>query len=216
MKYKAAIFDMDGTILDTLDDLWASVNASLRWAGYPERSREEVRAFVGHGAKWLIDRAVPETEGPEAAARVLAYYKPWYEAHAAERTGPYPGIPEALAALKAAGVKLAVVSNKPDPATRSLAARYFPGLFDAVIGAREGIAVKPAPNSLRAAMEALGVSPEETVYVGDSDVDIATAKNAGTRCLSVTWGFREEAFLRQSGAMAFAHTGPDLTAAILG
>lgn len=215
MAYRAAIFDMDGTILDTLADLRESVNAALRREGFPERTTEEVRAFVGNGAARLIGRAVPAGTDEATTRRVLDFYRPYYEAHAQIRTAPYPGVPEAMAALRAAGVKLAVVSNKPDGATRKLAARYFPGVFDAVIGARDGVAVKPSPDLLAEAMNALGVRPEETVYVGDSDVDIATAKNAGTDVLSVAWGFREETFLRAHGAKRIVRSAAELSAAIL-
>ena len=119
MPWEAAIFDMDGTILDTLDDLHGAVNVALAWAGFPPRSREEVRAFIGHGAAWLIQRAVPEGTPEERTREVLAYYKDYYAAHAALRTAPYPGIPEALTALREAGLRLAVVSNKPDGPWRS-------------------------------------------------------------------------------------------------
>ena len=200
MKYNAAVFDMDGTILDTLEDLRDSVNASLRWAGFPERTTEEVRAFVGNGAARLIERAVPPGTDAAVTRRVLDYYRPYYGEHAQIKTGPYPGMTEALAALKAGGVRLAVVSNKPDPTAKQLAAHYFPGLFEVTVGAVDGRAVKPAPDALLEAMAVLGVGPEETVYVGDSDVDIETAKNAGMPCISVAWGFRSEAFLRAHGA----------------
>lgn len=216
MRYKAAIFDMDGTILDTLEDLRDSVNAALAWAGFPARSLDEVRAFVGNGAWKLIERAVPAGTEEAAARAVLDFYRPWYEAHARIKTAPYPGIPEALTALQAAGVRLAVVSNKPDPATKQLAAFYFPGLFDAAIGAKDGVAVKPAPDAVFEAMGLLGVTAAETVYIGDSDVDVATAKNAGTDCISVAWGFRDEVFLRAHGASCVAHSGEELADFILG
>lgn len=215
MAYKAAIFDMDGTILDTLEDLRGSVNAALRREGFPERTTEEVRSFVGNGAAKLVERAVPPGTDAETTRRVLDFYRPYYEAHAQIKTAPYPGVPEALAALRAAGVKLAVVSNKPHPATAKLAERYYPGVFDAVIGARDGTAVKPAPDLLNEAMAALGVRPEETVYVGDSDVDVATAKNAGTDGLAVAWGFRAEAFLRERGAERIVRDTAELIAAVL-
>ena len=215
MAYKAAIFDMDGTILDTLGDLRDSVNAALRREGFPERTLEEVRSFVGNGAAKLVERAVPAGTDAETARRVLDFYRPYYEAHAQILTAPYPGVAEAMAALRAAGVKLAVVSNKPHPATAKLADRYFPGVFDVVIGARDGTAVKPAPDLLLEAMDALGIRPEETVYVGDSDVDIATAKNAGTDGIAVAWGFRGEAFLREHGAERIVRDAAELTAAIL-
>ena len=215
MGYKAAIFDMDGTILDTLADLHASVNASLAWAGFPPRTLEEVRAFVGNGAAKLIERAVPAGTDGETTARVLDYYKPYYRDHAQILTRPYPGVPEALAALKEAGIRLAVVSNKPDPTTTDLAARYFPEMFDAAIGVREGTAVKPAPDMLLSAMELLGVTADQTVYVGDSDVDIATAKNAGTACISVAWGFRDKAFLAEHGAVRIVRDGEALRRTIM-
>lgn len=215
MACQAAIFDMDGTILDTLEDLHESVNVSLERFGFPPRTLEEVRSFVGNGAARLIERAVPPGTDADTIQAVLDFYRPYYEAHARGRTKPYPGIPEALSALRAAGVRLAVVSNKPDPATKQLAAHYFPGAFDAVIGARDGFAVKPAPDALFAAMELLGVSPEAAVYIGDSDVDIATAHNAGTACLSVAWGFRSEAFLREHGASVLLRRPEELLSAIL-
>lgn len=215
MAFAAAIFDMDGTILDTLDDLTDSVNASLAREGFPARSREEVRTFIGNGAAKLVERAVPPGTDPETVRRVLDYYRPYYEAHAEIKTRPYPGVPEALDALRGAGVRLAVVSNKPDGAARKLAARYFPGLFAAVVGARDSAAVKPAPDLLFEAMGALGASPGQTVYIGDSDVDIGTAKNAGTACVSVAWGFRDEAFLRERGASAVAHGAGELLSMLL-
>ena len=214
MGYKAAVFDMDGTILDTLDDLWAATNAALCWAGYPERTREEVRTFVGNGAWKLIRRAVPAETPDKEARRVLDWYRPYYEAHSQLRTAPYPGIAEALAALRRAGMQLAVVSNKPHTTTEKLAAYYFPDAFDAVIGAKDGVAVKPAPDMLYEAMELLGVTAAEAVYVGDSEVDILTAKNAGLPCVSVAWGFRDEEYLRKMGGTAFAHDGGELFAAL--
>ena len=200
MVYRAAIFDMDGTILDTLEDLRDGVNASLAWAGFPPRSLDEIRRFVGNGAAKLIERSVPAGTAEAATRRVLEYYRPYYEAHSRIKTGPYPGMTAALESLRGRGVMLAVVSNKPDGATKKLAAHYFPELFHVAIGARDGVAVKPAPDTLLEAMALLGVSPEETIYIGDSDVDIQTAKNAGVDCASVAWGFRSEEFLREHGA----------------
>lgn len=215
MGFKAAIFDMDGTILDTLEDLRDSVNVSLARAGFPERTLDEVRSFVGNGAWMLIRRAVPAGTDEKTARAVLDFYRPWYEAHARIKTAPYPGIPGALRTLKAAGVKLAVVSNKPDPATKQLAAHYFPGLFDAAAGARDGVPVKPAPDLVLDTLALLGVEPGEAVYIGDSDVDIATAQNAGTAAIAVSWGFRGEAFLRERGAGRIAHDAEELAGLIL-
>lgn len=215
MKYKAAIFDMDGTILDTLEDLRDSVNAALAWAGFPARTTEEIRAFVGNGAKKLIERAVPDGAGADTANQVLAWYRAYYEAHAQEKTAPYPGVCGMLEALHAAGVRLAVVSNKPDGAVKKLAEHYFPGVFDAAIGAMDGTAVKPAPDALWAAMRLLGVAAGETVYIGDSDVDVMTAKNAGTAGVAVAWGFRSEAFLRGCGAQVIVHSAAELAERLL-
>lgn len=215
MGFKAAIFDMDGTILDTLADLCGSVNAALAWAGLPVRSLEEVRAALGYGAEGLIRRSVPAGTDDDTIARVLAYYKPYYEAHAQIRTAPYPGIPAALSALRAAGVRLAVVSNKPDPATQLLAERFFRGAFDVVLGVRDGMAVKPAPDMPAAAMARLGVTSAEAVYIGDSDVDLATARSAGTACIAVTWGFRDEAFLRAHGAAVIVRDPAELVRCVL-
>lgn len=215
MRYKAAIFDMDGTILDTLEDLRDSVNASLAWAGFPARTTEEIRAFVGNGAKKLIERAVPDGTDEDTAGRILAYYRPYYEAHAQVKTAPYPGVCELLESLRAAGVELAVVSNKPDAAVKKLAGHYFPGVFHAAVGAMDGVPVKPAPDALRSAMRLLDVTAEETVYIGDSDVDVMTAKNAGTAGIFVTWGFRDEVFLRERGAETLVHSTEELAERVL-
>lgn len=215
MTCKAAIFDMDGTILDTLDDLTDAVNAAMRWAGAPERTRDEVRRFVGNGAYKLMERSLPEGTPRSRVEEVLNFYRPYYELHSAEKTCPYAGLPETLKALRARGVRLAVASNKPDGAVKRLAANYFPGLFDAAVGDREGLRVKPAPDLLLVAMRLLHAAPEETVYIGDSDVDIATARNAGAPCISVAWGFRDEALLRERGAERIAFTARELEELIL-
>ena len=206
---------MDGTILDTLADLTDSVNAAMRWAGAPEHSIDDVRRFVGNGAQKLIERSLPTGTARSRVEEVLNFYRPYYETHAQNRTCPYPGIPEALARLRGAGVRLAVASNKPDGAVKLLAARYFPGLFDAAFGDRQGLRVKPAADLLLVAMNLLHAEPGTTVYIGDSDVDIATAKNAGVDCISVAWGFRDEPFLLENGAQTVAHDADELVASIL-
>ena len=193
----AIIFDLDGTLLDTLGDLHAATNHVLAQFGYPQRTIQEVCRFVGNGAERLIRLAVPEGEDWEP---VLAAFQTYYAAHCDILTGPYDGIPEALAVL---GEKypLAVVSNKPDRAVKELAKIYFPTLF--ARGESTDCPRKPAPDMVFKAMEALGV--DRCVYVGDSDVDIMTAKNAGMPCVSVTWGFRGEEELRIAGAEHFCH-----------
>lgn len=210
MRYQTAIFDMDGTILETLEDMCASVNVTMNHVGYPRRTMDEVRRFVGNGAAKLIERCMPAgAEDPRYPA-ALEFYRAYYDAHAQIKTGPYPGIPELLNQLSREGVRLAVVSNKPDEAVRALTERYFPGVFPVAIGNRDGWATKPAPDSVYEAMRLLGARRESTVYVGDSDVDVDTARNAGLDSVIVTWGFRDEDFLRAHGAQHLAHNADEL------
>ena len=210
MRYQTAIFDMDGTILETLEDMCASVNVTMDHVGYPRRTMDEVRRFVGNGAAKLIERCMPAgAEDPKYPA-ALEFYRAYYDAHAQIKTGPYPGIPELLNKLSREGVRLAVVSNKPDEAVRALTERYFPGVFPVAIGNRDGWATKPAPDSVYEAMCLLGARRESTVYVGDSDVDVDTARNAGLDSVIVTWGFRDEDFLRAHGAQHLAHNADEL------
>ncbi len=204
--YKAVIFDLDGTLLDTLDDLHGAVNAALRAYGLPLRTREEVRGFVGNGIAKLMERAVGEV--PRATFEgALASFKGYYGEHCEEQTKPYDGIMELLEGLRARGVRTAVVSNKADFAVQKLSKNYFGALIPLAIGENEseGIRKKPAPDTLLAAMERLGVKREETVYVGDSEVDIQTAQNAGVACISVTWGFKDAAFLVENGGERFVN-----------
>ncbi len=198
--YSTVIFDLDGTLLDTLDDLANAVNAALIECGLPVRTREEVRSFVGNGIVKLMERATGEAS-PALFARALAYFKEYYGAHCEENTKPYEGICELLQECKARGIKTAVVSNKADFAVQRLVHTYFDGLLLAAVGENEegGVRKKPAPDSLFAVMERLGATPTETVYVGDSEVDIQTAQNAGVDCISVTWGVKDREFLLKNG-----------------
>ena len=189
MKYQAILFDMDGTLLDTLTDMQAAVNYILEKYGYPTRTLEEVRRFVGNGAGPLIHRALPQGVDPDREAEILADYRAYYQAHNCVETRPYDGIGPLLERLRQAGVRTAVVSTKPDRTTRTLAARFFPEL-DGAMGQREGIAPKPAPDMVRAALDQLHAAPEETLYVGDSEVDIQTAQNCTMKYIGVSWGFR--------------------------
>ena len=198
---KAVLFDLDGTLLDTLPGLAASVNAVLRAHGEPERSLEEVRAFVGNGVRKLVARAAKGGEDRPDYTELLAEYRAHYLAHASEGSAPYPGIPELLAALRARGVKLGVVTNKDEDAARALMERFFPGAFDVVLGGNAGRAPKPDPATPRAALEALGVSPAEALYVGDTDVDAATARGAGMDLRLCSWGFRARGDLEKLDAM---------------
>lgn len=196
--YQAVIFDLDGTLLYTLEDLKDGVNHVMRNWNYPERTLDEVRRFVGNGIHKLIERAVPEGLEDEKVEQVFEEFKTYYTAHCEIKTRPYDRIMELLAQLKEKGIKLAIVSNKNDAAVKELARDYFADYIEkeVAIGEREGIRKKPAPDSVFEAMRILGVDKKDTVYVGDSDVDRATAKNAGLDCISVTWGFRDEALLK--------------------
>lgn len=210
--YTTVIFDLDGTLLNTLDDLADSVNHALALHAMPLRSLEEVRRFVGNGVGLLVERAVPQGTPPEVTARVLASFKAHYRANMANKTAPYPGVPQVLRTLKGKGVKLAVVSNKINGAVKDLCREYFPGLIGVAIGESPSVARKPAPDTARKALEELGASPAGAVYVGDSDVDIQTARNAGLPCISVTWGFRDGEFLRAHGAAVTVDTPAELLA----
>jgi phosphoglycolate phosphatase len=202
----AVLFDLDGTLLDTLGDLHQAVNHVLRQFGYPERSIREVCCFVGNGAAQLMRLAVPEGADWEPA---LDAFQTYYAAHCDVLTRPYDGISAVLAQLQAQ-YALAVVSNKPDRAVKELAKIYFPTLY--ARGESADCPRKPAPDMVHKAMQALGV--QRCVYVGDSDVDILTARNAGVPCISVTWGFRSEEFLREAGGTCFCHSPADLPAMI--
>lgn len=200
MKYKLAIFDLDGTILDTLDDLADSLNYALEKSGYPVRDLEEVRRFVGNGIRKLVERGVPSGTSAEAADKVYESFTEHYKVHCADKTKPYENIPELLKKLRENGVKTAVVSNKADYAVQDLCVQYFDGLFDAAAGEREGVRRKPAPDSVNIVLEKLGVNRENAVYIGDSDVDVETARNSGMDCIAADWGFRDRDILVQCGA----------------
>lgn len=208
MTYKTVLFDMDGTLLDSLSDMHDAVNHILAENGWAARSREEIRAFVGNGARKLMERAIPETLAPQRFEEVLADYKDWYQAHNCVKTQPYPGISHVLAELEARGVKTAVVSNKPDATTKALAEKFFPGM--PALGQRDGVDPKPSPALVAQALSALGVRPENAVYVGDSEVDVATARNAELPLIAVSWGFRGREKLETAGAEHIADTAPQL------
>ena len=210
MKYKAIIFDLDGTLTDTLEDLYLSVNHALRSSGLPERTLDEVRRFVGNGVKKLIERAVPEDTGQTMLEKCFEAFRAHYVIHCQDHTCLYPGIATLLMALHAKGYRMAVVSNKLQTGVDELARTFFHGVIDVAIGEQPGIPRKPEPNMVNAAMEQLGVSKDEAIYVGDSDVDLQTAANAGLPCISVLWGFRSRDFLIAHGATTFAETPQDV------
>ena len=200
MKYKIAIFDLDGTILNTIEDLADSLNYALAKNGYKERTVAETQSFVGNGLLMLVKRAIKPETSEEEAQKVLADLKAYYKIHCADKTKPYEGIPELLKDLKTAGYRLAVVSNKADYAVQILCEQYFPGMFDLAVGERENVRRKPAPDSVNAVLAEFELNKADAVYIGDSDVDIETAENVGTDSILVAWGFRGADFLREKGA----------------
>ena len=201
----AILFDLDGTLLNTLEDLTDATNAALRHFGCPQRSMEEVRNFVGNGAERLIRLALPGKDNDPEVSEVLSWYKDFYAAHSQIKTRPYDGILEALQAVKET-FPVAVVSNKPDNATKLLCKQYFGDVF--ALGESSRCPRKPAPDMVCQAMAAIGA--ENCIYVGDSEVDVLTAKNAGVPCLSVLWGFRDRDTLLEAGAEHFCETPADL------
>ena len=195
-----AVFDMDGTILNTLDDLMDSTNFALKNNGLKERSLEEIRFFVGNGIQKLIERAVPQGTSKEVFEKVFADFKSHYKIHCADKTSYYDGIPSVIQTLRKMGVKTAVVSNKADFAVQELVEVYFKGLFDFALGERAGVSKKPSPDMVNAALSVLGVEKEAAFYIGDSDVDFETAKNSSLDFIGVSWGFRGRKFLENLGA----------------
>jgi len=200
MSIKLMIFDLDGTILDTLEDLYLSTNYALRENSFPERTIDEIRQFVGNGIPRLIERAVPPETSEQQRMQVYHLFMDYYPAHCADNTKPYPGIPELLKQLRERHIRTAVNTNKADNAAQILCKDYFPGLFDIVMGSREGLPKKPAPDAVSIIMHKLEIPQEQTLYIGDSDVDIATARNAGIPCINAEWGFRDREFLIRHGA----------------
>ena len=197
---KAVIFDLDGTLLDTLEDLKNAVNAALVHCDMPERTLDEVRAFVGNGIRNLMLRAVPQGEKNPDFEKAFAFFQEYYAAHYKDYTAPYEGVLCLMKELAVRGIRMAIVSNKVDSAVKELDKEYFAEYTQAAFGEMEGVARKPAADLVEKALKELGTTKENTIYVGDSDVDILTAKNAGLKCVSVTWGFRDEAFLKEHGA----------------
>lgn len=209
-EFETYVFDLDGTLLETLKDLAASTNFALRQYDMPEHSIEDVRMFVGNGVKKLMERAIPNGLDNPKFEEVYATFRQHYLNHNLDTTKPYDGIPELLRELKGRGKKLAIVSNKFYAATQDLARHFFPDTIEVAIGERENIKKKPAPDTVVEALRQLGVSKEGAVYIGDSDVDIMTARKSGLPCASVLWGFRDKEFLLEHGATFFAEKPEDL------
>ena len=210
--YKTVMFDLDGTLLNTLDDLADAGNRVCAARGWPQHTVEEYKYFVGNGIPKLVERfSPPQARTPDQLADTLAAFQADYGAHLRDKTAPYPGMPALLARLKAAGVQLAVFSNKADPLARQVVADYFDAsLFDAVRGALPGVPTKPAPQGTLALMQAIGADPAATLYVGDSNVDVDTAHNAGLPCCGVLWGFRTRQELTDAGAEHLAANAEEL------
>ncbi|MGP1377531.1 MAG: HAD family hydrolase [Prevotella veroralis] len=206
------IFDLDGTLLSSLDDLAASTNYALHWGGMPERTTEEVRMFVGNGVKLLMERAIPDGQQNPRFEEVYAKFREHYLKHNLDRTHPYEGVIGMLRELKRRGKKLAIVSNKFYAATQELARHFFADTIEVAIGERENIRKKPAPDTVLEALRQLGAPKEGAVYVGDSDVDVMTAKNSGLPCISVLWGFRDKEFLLKHGATLFVEKPQEILA----
>lgn len=204
MKH-AVIFDLDGTLLNTLGDLRAATNHALEVRGLPPHSMEEIRQFIGNGIRLLICRAMPEGTPEAEIDAALDDFKAYYAAHIHDRTVPYDGIPQLLTALRKRGIKVAVLSNKIDSASQQLIEYFFPGKTDVVFGEHVGVPRKPDPTSCRMVMQQLGVQPEQVLYVGDSGTDMQTAKNAGLYAVGVTWGFRSKEVLLEYGADILVH-----------
>ena len=215
MRYQIAVFDLDGTLLDTLEDLYLATNSALESHSMPRRSRDEVRMFVGNGVEMLIRRAVPSCTDEETTLAVLADFKTTYAAICEDHTRPYDGILDMLRALREKGIRVAVVSNKFDAATKQLCQKYFGDLGEVAIGERAGVRKKPAPDTVYEALKELGMTATGAVYIGDSDVDIQTARNCGMPCISVTWGLRDKDFLLQSGAEILVDTPERLLGVII-
>lgn len=215
-RFDTVLFDLDGTLLDTLEDILNAANHALAELGYPPRTLAEMRRFVGNGAEMQIRRALGEGADEETVRKGVALYKPYYAAHCQERTRPYDGVLALMRTLRAEGIRVAVVSNKPDEAVKLLAADCFAGLCDLALGETATRRRKPAPDMVDDALALLGASRERAVYVGDSEVDVETARNAGMACISVSWGFRDREQLVAAGATAIAATADELRELILG
>lgn len=214
--YRTVIFDLDGTLLNTLADLAAAGNWVCRRNGWPEHPVEDFRRMVGHGIPNLVEQFSPANcHSPLVQMNALTQFSSYYAAHNMDQTAPYEGVVDMLARLKAAGVRMAVYSNKADEFSRVIINHYFPDTFDLVRGKVEGMPTKPDPTGVRAVLAQLGVAPEDTLFVGDSDVDIQTAHNAGIPVCGVTWGFRDREVLEEAGADLLADTIEELEAYIL-
>ncbi len=210
MKYKCYIFDLDGTVLDTLDDLCDSMNYALKTNHFPQKQREEISRRIGNGLYRLAADCLPEGISKEEITKVHTTQKNYYRLHYADKTLPYENMESVLRKLKDSHVKMALVSNKADEIVQLLVERFYPGIFDFVLGESPDVARKPDPASLELVLERFHLHASEAVYIGDSEVDIKTAENAGMDCISVTWGFRSKEHLENAGARLLAEKCKDI------
>lgn len=204
------IFDLDGTLLNTLEDLHACFNKAITEYGYPKRTLDEIKSFVGNGIKKAIERALPRNIEESELNKIVNYFRSYYEEHMLELTKPYDGIIEMLEVLKSNNYKLAVVSNKYDAAVKQLCKNYFGKYIDIAIGESEEVRKKPEKDGVIKAIRELNSTIDNSIYIGDSDVDIKTAKNVGIPCISVLWGFRDKDFLIKNGGKFFAEKPKDI------
>ena len=213
--YKLAIFDLDGTLLDTLSDLHSSVNFALRKFGFPERTLDEVRSFIGNGVVKLMERSTPDGIDSETQLRCFDTFRKHYLQHMSDTTAPYEGTAELLKNLRGEGVKIAVVSNKLHPAVEDLCESYFPGLIDKAVGVSVEEERKPSPVNVLRTAERFGIGLKDCIYIGDSEVDVQTAHNADVQCIGITWGFRTKDELLKAGADIVADTAEEVKEIIL-
>ena len=215
-KYQAVVFDLDGTLLDTLTDLWNAVNAACKSKGFPPRTRLQVRRDLGNGLQRLLKLSLPKDVDENRFKCIFQAFRQYYLNHCNEATHPYEGIPELLRQLQAAGVKTAIVSNKAHPAVQELRDRYFPEIMKVAIGESTQVRRKPAPDTVLQALRELGVDKSQAVYVGDSEVDKATADNVGMDCFLVTWGFRDRGELKALEPTALVDQPEEIGKLVLG
>lgn len=215
MSYNTVIFDLDGTLLNTLEDLTDSVNHAMDAMGWSRRDKKEIRLFLGNGIKQLMKLSSPDGISSEEFNTAFEIFKEYYSMHNDDKTRPYDGTVEMMKNLRKKGVKMAIVSNKIDSAVLTLRDRFFSEVVEIAIGDMQGMKRKPAPDSCLRALELLGSNREDAVYVGDSEVDLATAQNAGLDCISVLWGFRDEEHLINHGAKTFARKPKDVEREVL-
>ena len=215
MKYDAVFFDLDGTVVDTLQDIADAVNHAMRHFALPEFTPQQLKPKLGWGVDTLMKSILPADMTDDERAGIVAFYRPYYAVHSGDKSRPFDGILPMMDRLRAVGLKLAILSNKPDDAVQPIARRFFTGIVELAVGERSDVRRKPAPDMLKAAAEAMGVDLKRCLYVGDTEVDIETARNAGIDCVCVTWGFRNREELMRAGATVIVDTPEALTASAL-